>query len=87
MTGRARRVIRVVGFLTRLVLATVSFLLVGMTVFFVAFGAAAIVTPSSSFDTIIVIAIVCAVAGGGLVAFGVWRVSGRRSARATRGAV
>ena len=85
MTGRAAQFLRGAWFLTRLVLATVSFVLVGITVFVVAFGAAAIVTPASSYDAVVVIGLVCGLAGGSLAAPGVWHLSTHRQAHPTNG--
>lgn len=78
MTGWGRT-IRTGLFLTRLVLATVTFSLVGVTIFFVAFVVVVIVVPSISWDAANAIAAVSGLAGGGLAAFGVWRLSRRRS--------
>lgn len=78
MTGRAGPLLRVAGLLTRFVLAAVSFLLVGLTAFLVAFGAAAIVTPSASYDAILALGMVVGLAGGSVAAFGVWRLLARR---------
>lgn len=81
MNDRVRGVICVTWFLIRLVLAAMTFLLVGVTIFVVSYGAAAIVTSSSSYDTIIALAIACGLAAGGLASLGVWRLSGRPTNR------
>jgi len=75
--GHVKTVVRVVGFVARLVLATVSFLLAGITIFVVAFVAAAIVMPASSYDAVFAIGLVCGLAAGSLAAVGVWHVSKR----------
>jgi hypothetical protein len=56
----------------------VSLLLVGITLFVVAFGVAAIMTPASSYDGVFAIGLVCGLVGGGLAAFGIWHLSTRR---------
>jgi hypothetical protein len=74
MKDRSSRILRFAWALTRLVLSALTVLVVSLTVFFVAFFAAAVVTPSSSYDTIIALAIACGLAAGAVATFGVWRL-------------